>query len=95
MGEEMRGIGGFRRIAALNLVLALRACFDTLEPVLDREIDRPVIAKLEMEERKFLAAAPVAAIERVPSRQVQRAGDRHTVLFRQHQHDALTEPLAQ
>ena len=54
----MRGIGGDRQIAARQLVLALRAGLDALEPVRDGEVDRLVVAELEMQERVVLDARP-------------------------------------
>jgi mono/diheme cytochrome c family protein len=41
----------------------------------DREVHRHVVAELEMQEGHVHHGAPVAAIDRVPPHQVQRAGD--------------------
>src|ERR1700749_4998190 len=51
IGDVMRGVGGVRQISACELVLALRAGFDDLQLALDREIDRLIVADLEMQER--------------------------------------------
>ena len=59
---------GHRPIAARQLVLALRAGLDHLQLALDGEVDRLVVADLEMQEGVVLDAAPVAAVERVASR---------------------------
>ena len=68
IGDEMRGIGGFRQIAARQLVLALRAGLDARELVGNRVVDGLVIAQLEMQERVVLDGAPVAAVDRVARR---------------------------
>ena len=62
MADPMCGVGWLRQISALDLVPALRPSLHSLQPVLDRPVDRSIIAKLEVEERKIPAAAPVAAI---------------------------------
>src|SRR5437899_722389 len=54
VGDEVRGPGGLRQVAARQLVLALRAGFDDLQAALDREIDRLIVADLEMQERVML-----------------------------------------
>ena len=54
----MRRMGGDRQIATGELVLALGAGLDALEPALDGEVDRLVIADLEMQEGMLLDAAP-------------------------------------
>src|SRR5947209_3705027 len=59
IGDEVRGMGRLRQVAARDLVLALRAGLDGSESVLDREIDRLIIADLEMQERMMLDCAPV------------------------------------
>ena len=71
----MRAIGRHGQIAALDLVRALRARLDALQPVRDREFDRLVIAALEMEEFVIPVAPPIAAVDRVLAEQVERAGD--------------------
>src|SRR6266403_994634 len=59
IGDVMRGIRDLRQISARQLVLALRAGFDRLQSALDREIDRLIIAHLEMQERVMLDRTPV------------------------------------
>src|SRR6476646_5843337 len=71
----MRAIGLTRQIAAGELVRSLGPCLDTGKPVLNGEVDRLVIADLEMQERVVLDAAPITAIERVGADEVERAGD--------------------
>ncbi len=50
MGEGMNGVGGARQIAAGELVFALCARLDPTQALGDREIDRLVVADLEMQE---------------------------------------------
>src|SRR6201981_2939093 len=61
IGDVVRRMGGHRHIAARELVLALRARFYALEPARYRELDRLVIAQLEVQERVVLDRAPMAA----------------------------------
>src|ERR1700732_3973740 len=75
IGNVMRGVGGLRQVAARDLVLALRAGLDRFEAALDGEIDRLVVADLEMQKRVMLDRAPVAAEQRVRSDEVDGAGD--------------------
>ena len=75
IGDVMGRIGGVRQVAARELVLALGAGLDALEPVRDRIVDRLIVAELEMQERMMLDRAPVAAVERVRADEIDRAGD--------------------
>src|SRR5215469_3190566 len=75
IGDPMRAIGRHRQIAALQFVRALRAGLDPLEPMRDRELDRAVIAALEMQEAVFAMGAPIAAVDRLAAENVERAGD--------------------
>src|SRR6476646_9961062 len=59
----MRAIGLTRQIAAGELVRSLGPCLDTGKLVLNGEVDRLVIADLEMQERVVLDAAPINEIE--------------------------------
>ena len=65
MRNVMRRMHGHRPIATGQLVLALRACLDHPQLAVDGEVDRLMIANLEMQEGVVLDAAPVAPIERV------------------------------
>ena len=88
------GAGGPGQVAALDLVLALRAGLDA-QAAFDREVDGAVVAELEMQEGRVDDGAPVAAVERLSPQQVERAGDRLAILLRHHQHHLVAEPLAQ
>src|SRR5947209_19236071 len=72
IGDPMRAIGRYRQIAALQFVRALRAGLDPLQPMIDRELDRPVIAAFEMQKAVFAVGAPVAAIDRLAAKNVER-----------------------
>ena len=58
-----------RHIAARQFVLALRARFDARQAQFDRQFDRLIIAKLEVQERHVDDAAPIAPIERIAANQ--------------------------
>src|SRR6266850_1392380 len=63
--DPMRREGRHRHVAALDLVIALRARLDPLQAVRDGVVDGLVVAGLEMQEGVALQAAPVAAVERI------------------------------
>ena len=89
MCDPVRAFHLHRQIATLNLMLALRSGLDPFQSMGDGEIDRLVIAGLEMQEFEIRAAAPVAAIERVGAQQVQCARHPLAVPPRQDQDDAV------
>ena len=70
MGDVMHRMGGDGQVAARQLVLALCAGLDPLQPLRKRKIDRLMVADLEMQEGMVLDAAPVAAVERVAADEV-------------------------
>src|SRR5262245_8492659 len=76
IGDEVRRIGVDRQIAAGELVLALRAGLDARQPMLDGELDRLIVADLEMQAGMVLDGAPIAPVEAVAADQVQGTGDR-------------------
>ena len=95
MRDPVRRVGRLRQIAALDLVPPLRAGLDALQPVLDRPVDRAVIAKLEMQERPVAAAAPVAAVQRLGCPPGSARPPPACRLLGHHQHHAVAQPLAQ
>src|SRR5205807_8141147 len=74
--NKMRAVRGDRRIAAQQLVDALRARLDTFEPVRNREVDRLVVAGFEMQEWHVFAGAPVSAEQGWFSGEIQRGRNR-------------------
>ena len=68
VGDQVRAVGPDRRVAAVQLVDALRAGLDPLQPVADGELDRLIVAGLEVQELELLQAAPLAAVEGVACR---------------------------
>src|SRR5262245_34137672 len=94
MGNVMRGLRGYGHIAARELVLSLRARLDPFQLPVDGEIDRLVIADLEMQEGMVLDAAPVAAVERIGADEVDRTGDVAAAAARHHQKDVVAHPFA-
>ena len=94
MGDVMRRLRRHRQVAARQLVLALRAGLDHLQPLGDREVDRLVVADLEMQEGVVLDAAPVAAVKRVRADEVDRAGDVAAVALGHDQQHVVGHALA-
>ena len=94
IGDVVRRIGGDRQVAARELVLALGAGLDAGELVRDRELDRLVVAELEMQERVVLDRAPVAAIQRVGADEVERAGNLSAGALGHDQQDVVAHALA-
>src|SRR5581483_9618257 len=75
IGDEMRRIGSLRQVAARELVFALGAGFDTIEPMDNRVIDGLVVAEFKMKEGMMFDGAPIAAIKRILADEVERAAD--------------------
>ena len=75
MGQPVRGLRFHRQEAAEKLVLPLRAAFESLQLARDGEVDRLVVAGLEVQQGHVFEGAPVAAIQRVGGMQVERAAD--------------------
>src|SRR5690606_4940999 len=65
IGDVMRGMRGCRFEAAHQLVLALRARFETCQAPFDAVVDALVVAGLEMQAVQFARRAPVAPEQRV------------------------------
>src|SRR3954452_14629676 len=94
VGDVMGGVGGLRQVSARQLVLALRAGLDHPQAALDREINRLVIADLEMQERMMLDRAPIAAEQRIGADKIDRARDPATVPLGHYQQHVLAHGLA-
>src|SRR5215467_1835068 len=75
-------------------MLAAGAGLDAEKLVLDRIVDRLVVADLEMQERVVLNRAPVPAVERIRADEIDGAGDPAAVAFSHHQQDAVRHLLA-
>src|SRR5215469_1094540 len=95
IADPMDAVGRLRQVAALDFMWPLCASLDALQAASDREVNGAVVAGLEMQERKIADAAPVAAVQRVGSDQVERAGDVTAVVLRHHQQDAVGHALTQ
>src|SRR3546814_20137946 len=95
MGNIMRRVGGDGKIAAGELVFALRAGLDAPKPVCQRDIDRLMVVDLEMQEGMTLDAAPVAAVERIGADAVDGAGDIASVALRPHRTGVFCDALAE
>src|SRR4051812_30305911 len=59
VADGMQRMRGHRPQAARKLVQTLRAAFEALDLVFDAELDRLVIARLEVQARNVLRHAPV------------------------------------
>jgi hypothetical protein len=62
--------------------------------MVDRPLDRLVIAKLEVQERHLLDGAPITAVERVGTDEVERAGDRRFVAVSEEEQEPVAHSLA-
>src|SRR5882762_219208 len=60
----------------------------------DRELDRAVIAALEMHEAVLAVGAPIAAVDRVTAEDVESAGDVVAATLCHDQHDLIGHALA-
>src|SRR4051794_28729279 len=75
IGDVMRRIGRDRAITTRELMLALRAGFDTLQAVRDGVFDGLIVTNLKMQERMMLDRAPMAPVERLRTDEIDRARD--------------------
>src|SRR5687768_2319348 len=73
--DEMGAVRRDRKIAAGELVRALRAGLDRCEAVLDGKGDRLIVANLEMQEGMLLDGAPITSVEGVGADEIERAGN--------------------
>src|SRR5215471_8783779 len=75
IGDVVRRIGRCRKIAARNLVLALRSGLHAQELALNGVLDRLVIAELEMQEGMMLDGAPMPSEQRVGADEIDGTCD--------------------
>src|SRR6185295_17511487 len=75
MREPVEGARALGQEAARVLVLALGATLEERDAPLDAELDRLVVARLEVQARDVLDRAPIAAVQRMRAVQVERGGD--------------------
>src|ERR1700722_10794593 len=94
VGNVMRRKSGLGKIAARDLVLALRPGLDGFQAARNRKIDRLIIADLEMQERMMLDRTPVAAEQRVAADEIDGARDVAASALRHHEQDAFGHRLA-
>ena len=86
-------MGGRRQEPARELVHALRAALEARDPALDAEVDRLVIARLEMQARHVFARAPVAAPKRRGVEDVERGAQALPVAVAEHEHHVRGEAV--
>src|ERR1700722_4080454 len=92
--EFVRRVGQGRAVAARELVLALSASLDAAQSAREREVDRLIVADLEMQKRPELDCAPVPAVQRVVANEVDGAGDIASGAARHDQEHAVGEGRA-
>ena len=71
-------------------MFALRPRIEAADTVLNTILDATVVAGLEVQEIKFLKAAPVATVQRIVINEVQRGGDRLLTFVRNDHDGAFT-----
>ena len=75
ISNPMCRVGCARAVAPGNLMSSLGARFDPIQAVRDGEVDRLVVADLEVQEAMILDATPVAAEQSVGADEVECSGD--------------------
>src|SRR6185437_13661619 len=75
IGDVVARVRARGQEAARELVHALRAGLEPMQPTPQAEVDALVIAKFEMQARRLFERAPVAAVQGVGAGQEQRARD--------------------
>src|SRR5689334_14164735 len=89
MPDAMRAVGQAREKSALQFVLALRTRLEKRETPLDREVDRLVVAKLEVQIAILFQGTPVAPVEIPTFEEVQGRGHGDVTIARQNQQDPI------
>ncbi len=69
--NRMRGPGRHGNEAASELVVALRAAFEVRDSAFDAELDRLVVARLEVQAGNLFGRSPVPAPKRVAVEQIE------------------------
>ena len=95
VGDVVRGEDGGGQVTPGDLVLALRARLDPRQAAADRQLDRLIVAELEVQEGNILQATPVAAVEAIVADQVERAGDPAAAATGHDQQHPVGHPLAE
>ena len=75
IGNPVSGICFHGQVTASQLVLALGAGFDARQSGGDSEVDRLIVANLEMQRGVMFYRSPVAAVEAIAADKVERARD--------------------
>src|SRR5260370_3227784 len=89
MRDVVRAVGGSGHVATEELVRAMRAGLDGLEPMRDRIVDRLVVAGLEVEEWKVFGRSPIASEEGAATCEIERTGDVPSAAARHDEYDLL------
>ena len=82
-------MGEHGRVAARQLVGALRAGLDGLQPTLNGKVDGLVVTDLKVQAVVIFNATPVAPIERIAADEVDRTGDPAAIVAHHHQQDVF------
>src|SRR5712692_5720849 len=93
--QPVRGPGLGRHEAARELVLALCAPLEDPDAALDAELQRLVIADLEMQQRYVTDRTPIAPVQRHRREDVEGACDRLAVELGKHHEHVLGKSLAE
>src|SRR5712691_11603478 len=95
MAQPVRRPRGVRHEAPRELVFALRASLEDPDAAFYAEIQRLVIAHLEMQEREMADGAPVAAVQHRRRENIEGARDRLSIEFGKHHEEVFGKRLAE
>src|SRR4029079_14747085 len=92
--KPMERTRDFGEKSACMLVLSLRSAFEALDAALDAELQRLVVAGLEVESRDELDAAPIASVKRGGREEVEGGRDGPPLLLGDHEQHLVPHALA-
>src|SRR5882724_13121525 len=95
MTQPVRRPRGARHESPCELVLALCAPLEDTDAALYAELQRLVIADLEMQQRHVADRAPVAAVQHERRENIEGARDRLSIELGKHHHEVFGKRLAE
>src|SRR5262245_6467562 len=93
--QPVGGPSHLREEAARELVLALRAALEDADPARDAELERLVVAGLEVQARHVAGGAPVPTVKGLAGEDVKGACDRLAFPLGDHEQQVLRQHVAE
>src|SRR5882724_13054687 len=95
MSQPVRRPRGVRHESPRELVFALRTPLEDTDAAFYAELERLVIADLEMQQRHVADRAPIAAVQHPGRENIEGARDRLSIELGKHHHEVFGKRLAE